>query len=121
MVGAAIASDNEINGLTMGGVGSATTIEYVEVFANADDGFEWFGGTVNSKYLVGAFNNDDTFDWDEGFRARDSSGSPFRRKVLTAVRKWTGPSSAPDAQPYSTPSSTTPPSSVPVLTAAARS
>jgi hypothetical protein len=54
----------------MGAVGSGTTIEFVEVFANADDGFEWFGGTVNCKYLVSAFNDDDAFDWDEGYRGK---------------------------------------------------
>lgn len=58
---------NEINGLTMGAVGAGTTIEYVEVYANFDDCFEWFGGTVETKYLVGAFCGDDTFDYDEGF------------------------------------------------------
>ena len=61
---------NEIQGLTLGGVGSGTTIEYVESFASNDDGFEWFGGTVNTKYLVSAFNTDDAFDWDEGFRGK---------------------------------------------------
>jgi len=66
--GSNLASDNEINGLTMGGVGRGTTIEYIEVFANLDDGFEWFGGTVNTSNLVSAFNDDDTFDMDEGFR-----------------------------------------------------
>ncbi len=59
---------NEIQGLTMGGVGSGTTVEYVESFASNDDGFEFFGGTVNTKYLVSAFNTDDAFDWDEGFQ-----------------------------------------------------
>ena len=44
--GAALAPGDEINGLTLGGVGSATEIDYVEVFANFDDGIEWFGGTV---------------------------------------------------------------------------
>ena len=44
--GAAIAPDNEINGLTLGSVGSGTTIDHIEIFANADDGIEWFGGTV---------------------------------------------------------------------------
>jgi len=58
---------NEINGLTMGGVGAGTVIEYVEVIAGDDDGFEWFGGTVNSKYLLSAYNNDDAFDYDQGF------------------------------------------------------
>jgi hypothetical protein len=61
---------NEIQGLTMGGVGRGTTVEYVESFASDDDGFEWFGGTVDGKYLVSAFNSDDAYDWDEGFRGR---------------------------------------------------
>ncbi|MEQ9378410.1 MAG: hypothetical protein RIG68_24680, partial [Imperialibacter sp.] len=61
---------NEIQGLTLGGVGRGTTIEYVESFASDDDGFEWFGGTVDAKYLVSAFNSDDAFDWDEGFNGR---------------------------------------------------
>ncbi|MBL9203914.1 MAG: hypothetical protein JNN01_02415 [Opitutaceae bacterium] len=66
--GAVIGTANEINGVTLGGVGSGTTLEYVEVFANKDDGFEWFGGTVNARYLVSAFGNDDGFDMDQGFR-----------------------------------------------------
>ena len=60
--------DSEINGMTFGAVGSGTTVEYVEVFANSDDAFEFFGGTVRAKYLVGAFCGDDTFDTDRGFR-----------------------------------------------------
>lgn len=66
--GAVIGTANEINGVTLGGVGSGTTMEYIEVFANKDDGFEWFGGTVNARYLVAAFGNDDGFDMDQGFR-----------------------------------------------------
>lgn len=65
--GTNIAADNEINGLTMGGVGFGTLIEYVEVYCNDDDGFEWFGGTVNTRYLISLYNNDDSFDIDEGF------------------------------------------------------
>ena len=68
--GTDIGAGNEINGLTMGGVGSGTLIEYVEVYNNKDDGFEWFGGTANTKYLVSAFNGDDAFDYDEGFRGK---------------------------------------------------
>lgn len=60
--------DEEINGLTLGAVGSGTTIEYVEVFNNQDDGVEFFGGTVSPKYLVMAFNEDESFDWDQGYR-----------------------------------------------------
>lgn len=65
--GEVIGSANEINGLTMGGVGFGTQIDYIDVYCNADDGFEWFGGTVNTKYLTSIFNNDDAFDIDEGF------------------------------------------------------
>ncbi|MGD1842094.1 MAG: hypothetical protein ACFB0B_14540 [Thermonemataceae bacterium] len=66
--GTDLGSGDEINGLSMGGVGSGTTIEYVEVISNKDDGFEWFGGTVNCKYLVAAFCGDDSFDYDLGWR-----------------------------------------------------
>lgn len=68
--GSVIGGNNEINGLTMGGVGRGTIIEFVEVFANKDDGFEWFGGTVDARYLVAAFGNDDSFDYDLGWRGR---------------------------------------------------
>ena len=61
---------DELNGLTMGAVGSGTTIEFIEVFANFDDGYEWFGGTVNTKYLVSAFCGDDAYDYDQGFRGK---------------------------------------------------
>ncbi|MBK7698308.1 MAG: hypothetical protein IPJ39_06080 [Saprospiraceae bacterium] len=50
--GIAFETDKEINGLTLGGVGKGTTIEYVQVSNNGDDGFEWFGGTVNAKHLI---------------------------------------------------------------------
>ena len=56
----------EINGLTMGGVGSGTTIENVEIVGNTDDGMEIFGGTVNTKRIAVAFCQDDSFDLDEG-------------------------------------------------------
>ncbi len=68
--GVIIGAANEINGLTLGGVGSGTIVEHVEVYANLDDGFEWFGGNVNGKYLVSAFNDDDDFDWDQGFSGK---------------------------------------------------
>ncbi len=68
--GTDIGAGKEINGLTLGGVGRGTTIDYIEVFNNNDDGFEWFGGTVNVKHLVSAFNVDDAFDHDEGYRGK---------------------------------------------------
>ena len=69
--GTLIGGDNEINGLTLGGVGSGTTIEYVEVIGNRDDGIEWFGGTANGKWLISAFCGDDGIDYDEGYRGKN--------------------------------------------------
>ena len=60
------AANNEINGLTLGGVGSGTTIDYVEVVSNSDDGVEFFGGTVNTKHVAIAFCHDESFDIDQG-------------------------------------------------------
>ena len=68
--GAALAEGNEINGLTLGAVGSGTQIDHLEVFANFDDGIEWFGGTVDVKYATVAWCGDDSFDWDQGYRGR---------------------------------------------------
>lgn len=68
--GATIGTGNEINGLTLGGVGSGTTLSYIEVYSNQDDGFEFFGGTVNADHLVAAFCGDDSFDFDQGFRGK---------------------------------------------------
>jgi len=65
--GYSYSSDKEFNGLSMFGVGAGTTIEYVQVHEGSDDGFEWFGGTVNTKYLVSTSNEDDLFDWTEGW------------------------------------------------------
>lgn len=59
--------DNEINGLTLGGVGSGTTLDHIQVTYSADDSFEFFGGTVNASYLVAAGGDDDDFDFDFGY------------------------------------------------------
>jgi hypothetical protein len=68
--GRSIGQDNEINGITFAGVGSGTTVEYCEVAYNLDDGFEFFGGTVNVKYLSALFVGDDCFDTDEGYQGK---------------------------------------------------
>lgn len=68
--GVEISADNEINGLTMAGVGSGTTIEHVLVHHTLDDCFEWFGGTVDGKYLSCVRNGDDAFDMDAGYTGR---------------------------------------------------
>lgn len=60
--------NNEINGLTLGAVGSGTTIDNVQVSYSGDDSFEWFGGAVNCKHLVAYRGVDDDFDTDNGYK-----------------------------------------------------
>ncbi len=68
--GVVITPGNEINGLTMGAVGSGTTIHHIQVSQANDDGFEWFGGNVNAKYLISNRNVDDDLDVDFGFTGK---------------------------------------------------
>ena len=65
--GVAAEPNSEINGLTLGGVGAGTIIENVQVSYGADDGFEFFGGTVNAKNLISFATYDDDFDFDFGY------------------------------------------------------
>jgi hypothetical protein len=60
-------ANSEINGLTLYSVGSGTTIDHIQVSYSGDDSYEWFGGTVNAKYLVAFRGWDDDFDTDNGF------------------------------------------------------
>ena len=76
--GIAFQPDNEINGLTMGSVGSGTTIDYVEVYKSGDDAFEWFGGTVNCKHLLAVEATDDDFDTDFGYSGKVQYGISLR-------------------------------------------
>lgn len=66
--GIAFSPNNEINGLTMGGVGDGTEIDYIQVSYCGDDAFEWFGGFVNAKHLIAYSVFDDDFDTDFGYR-----------------------------------------------------
>ena len=68
--GSSIAPDNEINGITLAGVGRGTTVEFCEVAMNLDDGFEMFGGTVDLKHCVVVAVGDDAFDTDNGYQGR---------------------------------------------------
>lgn len=68
--GFAVRPDEELNGLTLGGVGSGTIIDYVHIHAGLDDGVEMFGGTVGMKHLVLTDNRDDAFDWTSGYKGR---------------------------------------------------
>lgn len=74
--------NKEINGLTFGAVGNATTIDYIQVSYSNDDAFEWFGGTVNCKHLVSYRNLDDDFDTDNGFRGNVQFGLIVRDPAI---------------------------------------
>lgn len=65
--GIELTPNNETNSITFGGVGNGTTVDYVQVSYGGDDGFEWFGGTVNAKHLVSFSTWDDDFDTDFGW------------------------------------------------------
>ncbi len=58
---------NELNGLALYGVGRGTTLDHIQVHAGLDDGIEFFGGTVNAKFLYLTANSDDSFDFTESF------------------------------------------------------
>jgi hypothetical protein len=65
--GAAFSSEKEYNGLSLFGVGSSTTVEYVQIHECADDPIEFYGGTVHADYIVSSNGEDDMFDWTEGW------------------------------------------------------
>lgn len=71
--GTLIGEGNEINGLTLGGVGSGTKIENIEVVANLDDGIEWFGGSVNVTNALVWSQGDDAFDIDQAYSGNISN------------------------------------------------
>jgi hypothetical protein len=116
--GIAAEPGSEINGLTLGGVGSGTTLEYIQVSYGNDDAYEFFGGTVNMKYVVAYATSDDCLDFDFGYTGKiqfavaqrrpeiadtdagngveadnDGSGTaalPYTRPVLSNIT-WIGP------------------------------
>jgi len=76
---------NELNGLSLGAVGRGTTIEHVEIISAADDNIEFFGGTVNVKYITTMFGADDMFDFDLGYKGK----AQFYFGVKTATNDTT--------------------------------
>ena len=68
--GYAFSEEKEANGFTFYGVGNGTVVDHLQSYKGSDDGFEWFGGTVNVKYLVATDNSDDSFDWTEGWTGK---------------------------------------------------
>lgn len=71
--GALFNAEKEFNGLSLFGVGSGTKISYVECIHGSDDGFEFFGGTVNTDHLISIGNEDDQFDWTEGWSGTNTN------------------------------------------------
>jgi hypothetical protein len=81
--GIALQPNKEINGITFGSVGSATQVDHIQVSFSGDDSFEWFGGTVDAKYLIAYRGLDDDFDTDFGFRGRIQFGLIIRDKDMS--------------------------------------
>lgn len=76
-----IAANQEINGLTLAGVGRGTVVDYVEVLHNKDDAFEFFGGTVNASHLLGVAFADDGLDFDFGYGGSVQFAAMIKRAV----------------------------------------
>lgn len=76
-----IANNQEINGLTLAGVGRGTVVDYVEVLHNKDDAFEFFGGTVNASHLLGVAFADDGLDFDFGYSGSVQFAALIKRAV----------------------------------------
>ena len=68
--GSNVDPENQLNGIAFQGVGDGTTVEFVQVHNNLDDGVEFFGGTVDAKYVVLTGNADDSLDWTDGWTGR---------------------------------------------------
>lgn len=83
--GISYAPDKEINGLTLASVGSGTTINHVQVSYSGDDAIEWFGGSVNCKYLVVFRTWDDDFDTDFGYSGNVQFGVSMRDRAVADV------------------------------------
>ena len=100
-------TDQEINGLTLGSVGSGTKIDHVQISYSNDDSYEWFGGTVNCKYLVAYHGWDDDFDTDNGFSGAVQYGLVVRDAKIADKSQSNGFESdnnagGSDVSPYTT-------------------
>lgn len=93
--GFAVAADQELNSFTLAAVGSGTTVEYCQALMGLDDHFEWFGGTVNGRYLVSYESGDDHFDGSEGYRGRNQFLIAYQSFVPTPRPGTGSPSSDP--------------------------
>ncbi len=83
--GYAFQPDKEINSLTLAAVGNGTTLDHIEVLYAKDDAYEWFGGTVNAKYLIALKTQDDDFDTDNGFSGKVQFGLVIRDSLIADI------------------------------------
>jgi hypothetical protein len=83
--GYAFQPDKEVNSLTLAAVGSGTTIDHIQVVYAKDDAYEWFGGSVNCKYLIAFKTQDDDFDSDNGFSGKVQFGLIIRDSVIADI------------------------------------
>jgi len=81
--GFAVSADNELNSLSLYALGRNTDFEYVQTLAGLDDAFEWFGGTMDGRYLVSYETQDDHFDFSEGYRGRNQFMIALQTTTLT--------------------------------------
>jgi hypothetical protein len=97
--GLAFEPNKEVNSLTMGSVGSATTIEGVQCSFGNDDAFEWFGGTVNCKKLIAYKTTDDDFDTDFGYRGAVQFGIGVKDTAYFDL-SWNAPSGSSTSESF---------------------
>lgn len=95
--GYAYLPDNELNGLTLAGVGNSTIIDYVEVYKANDDAIECFGGAVNIKHAIFISTLDDDFDTDNGWSGKVQFGIVVRDSAIADISKSEGLESDNDA------------------------
>ena len=89
--GAEIGEGNEINGLTLAGVGTGTTIDHIEVVANVDDGIEFFGGTVSASELLVWGQGDDGLDIDQAYAGTISNAIVILNQASDHALEIDGP------------------------------
>jgi hypothetical protein len=88
--GYAFLPDKELNGLTFGAVGKGTTIDHIQVSYAADDSYEWFGGSVDAKYLIAYKGLDDDWDMDNGYSGRIQFGISLRDSMIADISQSNG-------------------------------
>lgn len=103
--GNSINADKEHNGFTFNGVGSGTTLAYLQAFMGGDDGMEFFGGTAQAKYLISTGSKDDSFDWTYGWAGKAQYLIAQQDATLSGDRGFEGDNNGSnnEANPYSNP------------------